>query len=423
MAASLKTVDTDIITLRQISVRSPTNQYIPASKILISDGVGNGYWDSISSIFTVPYDTISDGNGSTMAAKDYGNIVKFSTMGIQGLFSAYVNTSNSTFTFSNAAPNVLVALNTVPTVSRLAAQQMPNSENIVMSSSQSTLKFIGVGDIQLSTVTDLRSVFFSISSFTASGYADISAVARAWPGNVGSTLSTNAGYASFISSLPFSTFHATGEYTGYGWDWSPSLGSNLAMSTVEQYPNFYSTGDVYFSTVSFTVAPFLRYIHPNSTTRMFLEVNPNYFFQRMYLGISTPYNLVKPFSTFVQYESVRGRQILQKASQGAYMMSQQSNAYASNYYNSQIKLELDTAVLSSNAALDGVGGAYYTIYHRIPGGMANLTPDGYCGYNLGPRGGFSNGNAVTLDNYTPLSNSVFLHVYNQSGNAPPMSGP
>jgi hypothetical protein len=358
-----------------------------------------------------------------MIARNVGNVIPFSTMGLQGLFSAYVNMSNSTFTFSNAAPNLLVALNTVPSVSRLAAQQVPNSENIVMSTTQSTLKFIGVGDIQLSTITDLRTVFFSISSFTATGYADLSAVARAWVGNSYSTQSTNAGYASFISSIPFSTFYATGEYTGYGWDWSPCLGSNLAMSTIEQYPNFYSTGDVYFSTVSFTAAPFLRYIHPNSTTKMFLEVNPKYFFQRMYLGISTPYNLVKQFSSFVQYESVRGRQILEKASQGAYMMSQQSNAYASNYYESQIKLELDPAVLSSNAAMDGVAGAYYTLYHRIPAAMANLTPDGYCGYNLGPRGGFSNGNGVNLDNYTPLSNSVFLHVYNQAGGAPPMPGP
>ena len=179
MAASLKSVDTDIITLRQIGIRTPTNQYIPASRVLISDGVGNGYWDSISSVFTVPFDTVSDSVGSTMIARNVGNVIPFSTMGLQGLFSAYVNMSNSTFTFSNAAPNLLVALNTVPSVSRLAAQQVPNSENIVMSTTQSTLKFIGVGDIQLSTITDLRTVFFSISSFTATGYADLSAVARA----------------------------------------------------------------------------------------------------------------------------------------------------------------------------------------------------------------------------------------------------
>ena len=160
------------------------------------------------------------------------------------------------------------------------------------------------------------------------------------------------------------------------------------MSTVESFPNFYSTGDVYFSTVSFTMAPYLRYIKPNSTTKMFLEVNPSYFFQRMYLGTSTPYHLVKEFSTFVQYQSPRtGVQILSQASFGGYMTSQNSNAYSSNYYNTQLKLELDTAILSSNALMDGPYGAYYTLYHRIPGGMANLLSDGYCGYVIGPRSG------------------------------------
>lgn len=423
MAASLRTLDTDIITLRQISVRTPANAYIPASHILISDGGGNGYWDSLSSFTPIPFDTLQDTYGSSMSARTVGSIINFSSIGIQGLFEATVDRQRSTFSFSNSAPNVVVALNTVPVVSRLAAQQMPGGENITMSSSQSTLKFLGVGDIQLSTVTDLRAVFISISSFTASGYADISSVARAWVPYSYSTLSTNAGYASFISSIPFSTFHSVDDYTGYGWDWSSALGSNIPMSTVDQYPN-YSTGDVYFSTVSFTMAPYLRYIQPNSTTKMFLELNPSYFFQRMYLGTSTPYHLIKEFSTFVQYEShTSGRQILVKGSFGGYLTSQSSNAYSSNYYNSQVKLELDTTVLASNALRDGAYGAYYTIYHRIPGAMANLVSDGYCGYTLGTRGGFSNASGVNVDNHSGLQNSVYLHVYNQAGNAAPMMGP
>jgi hypothetical protein len=195
------------------------------------------------------------------------------------------------------------------------------------------------------------------------------------------------------------------------------------MSTIEQYPNFYSTGDVYFSTVSFTVAPFLRYIHPNSTTKMFLEVNPKYFFQRMYLGTST-LNMVKEFSSFVQYESpITGRQILGKASYGGYMFSQNSNAYTSNYYNTQVKLELDPAILTRTAAIDGPYGARYTLYHRIPGAMANLVFDGYCGYNIGPRSGFSNDVIVNVDNHTAPNNGIYLHLYNQAGNAPPMPGP
>jgi hypothetical protein len=421
MAASLRSIDTDLITLRQISVRSGTNGYIPNSHILISNGNGQGYWGSISSISVIPFDTLLDSRGSTMRAANIGSAIPFSTVGIQGLLTSYIDYANSTVTFSNAAPNVLVALNTVPNVSRLAAIQVPGSENITMSSSQSTLKFIGVGDLQLSTVTDLRAVFFSISSFTASGYSDLSGEARAWRGFQYSTLSTNAGYASFTSSIPFSTFYNINEYIGYGWDWSGSLGSNVPMSTVERYPG-YSTGDVYFSTASFTMAPYLRYIHPNSTTKMFLEVNPSYFFQRMYLGNSTPQNLIKEFSTFVQYESPRtGRQLL--TTYGTYMFSQMSNAYSSNYFNTPIKLELNTATLMSNALTDGESGARYTVYHRIPGAMASLVPDGYCGNNIDARGGFSNSQIVNVDNYTAAFNGVYLHVFNQNGNAPPMPGP
>ena len=425
MAASLRSYDTDIITLRQVAVRTPTNGYIPNSFILISDGGGGTSWGSVSSIMVRSFDTVSDATGSTLSAFNIGNVLPISSIGIQGLMNISADIKMSSLTINNQAPNLLVALNTVPIVSRLAAAAVPNSENIIMSTSQSTLKFIGVGDIQLSTVTDLRAVFFSISSFTAQGYSDLSGEARAWRGFSYSTTSTAAGYASFVSSIPFSTFYTTDEGTGagYGWDWSQCLGAGIPMSTVEQYPNYYSTGDVYFSTVSFTMAPFLRYIHPNSTTKMFLEVNPSYFFQRMYLGTSTVH-FIKEFSTFLQYESPRtGRQLLGKSSHANFLTSQQSNAYTSNYYNTAVKLEIDTAVLTSNAAVDGPYGAYYTLYHRIPGAMANLIPDGYCGYNIGPRSGFSNDNIVNVDNFTSINNAVYLHLYNQMGNAPPMPGP
>ncbi|NBV77503.1 hypothetical protein EBR66_05050 [bacterium] len=408
MAASLKTLDSDVITLRQINIRSATNGYIPNRHILISDGIGDAYWNSISSIYANPYDTVADPYGSTLAAKDTNNTLRFRTSGVDGLLNIYVNASNSTLTFSNAAPNTLVSQTSVPIVSRTAAIQMPNSENITMSTSQSTLKFVGVGDIQLSTITDLRTVFFSISSFTSAGYADLSAVGRGWIGYEASSHSTSVGYASFVSSIPYSTTCGA-----VAWDWSRSIGSNIAMSTVEAYPS-YSTGDVYFSTVQFNIAPFIRYINPNSTTRMFLEVNPNYLFQRMYLGKSSPMHLVKNFSSFVQYETTRGPQILEMASQGSYMLSQQSNAYSSNYFNTQVKLELDVNTVARNASLDGVSAGYYTLYHRIPAAMASLESDGYCGQVISGRGGFSNSVYVNVDNYTPLSNAVFLHIYNQN---------
>ncbi len=410
-----------MIMLRQIYIRTYANDFIPNEYILISDGAGAAYWNSISSIYPARYNVVKDPFGSTLEAAVQGNILNVSTMGVQGLFEAYADASTSSLILSNAAPPVQVALNSVPAVTRLAAELVPSPQTLTMSTGQSTLKFIGVGDIQLSTVTDLRAVFVSISSFTASGYADLSAEARAWRGYVYSTNSTSAGYATFLSSIPYSTVF-TNETGSFPWNWTDVVGSNLPLSTVEAYPDYYSTGDVYFSTVSFNMAPYLQYIQPNSTTKMFLEVQPNYYFQRMYLGTSTPYNLVKEFSSFVQYESARGRQILATAATGGQMVSQMSNAYTSNYFNTPLKLELNPHEILSNVAQDGTDAAIYTLYHRIPGAMANLVSDGYCGYVIGPRGGFSNP-TLTYDNRTALANTAFLQVYNQQGAAAPMPGP
>ena len=240
----------------------------------------------------------------------------------------------------------------------------------------------------LTSVGGGATAWVSISSIFNPGY------------NFFSTLSTNAGYASFVSTIP----------SGH---WSSIVTSNLPVSTVEQWPN-YTTGDIYFSTVSFSMAPFLQYIKQDSTTKMILEVNPQYLFPRLFLGTQAPYTLLKEFSTFVQYETVNsGRQIL--ATYGDMLTSQMSNIYTSNVYNTQVKLALDTPTVIRNAMNDGPTGGYYTVYHRIPGGMANLVPDPSCGCGttIGTRGGFSNENGITVNNNTQLLNGVFLHVYNQ----------
>jgi hypothetical protein len=420
MASGYQTLDTNSILLRNIYAKYPSNGTIPSRYILIADGAGGTNWDSVSSITPLGYTAVVDPSGNKMYAGEVGNELRVSTVGVGGLFGASVDFVTSTFTLSNGTPNLLVGQTSVPAVSRIAASIVPSPENIFYSTTQSTLKFLGVGDLQLSTVADLRAVFFSISSFSAKGYADLSAETRAWRPYVYSTNSTSAGYATFISSLPVSSLF-TSPYGPEGWDWASSLGTGLRLSTVEAYPN-YTSGDALFSTVSFNMAPFMRYIHPNSTTKMFLEMQPNYFFPRMFLGTSTPYTLMKEFSTFVEYQSpLYGRQILGSAVHGGYMTSQQSNAYASNYFNSPLKLELDTAALASNYLRDAYH-ANYTVYHRIPGAMAALSNDGYCDYLIGTRGGFSNA-TPTYDNMTSRSNAVFLHVYNQQGAAPPMPGP
>lgn len=409
MSSSLQTIDTDVITLRRIYARTSFNAYIPSSHILIANGRGLAYWNSVSSIFPISsFNAVRANNGYTFYADQFNNILNVSTTGIRGLLDTYVDSNTSTLMLSNSAPPVAVALTTVPNVSRLAAELVPNAQILNFSTGQSTLKFIGVGALQLSTVTDLRAVFFSISTFSAGGYADLSAEARAWRPYAYSTNSTSAGYATFVSSVPFTA----------------SLGSDIPVSTVEQYASDYPTGDFYFSSVSVNMQPFYRYLQPNSTTRVLLEVRPNYFFDRLYRGTSSPYSLIKPVSSYVQYNGIStGRTIFPASATTDYMTSQSSNLYESNYYQGPLMLQLDTPMLMSNLLIDGPTG-YLTLYHRFPGGMAQLMDDPDCGCDkvIGGRGGFSNP-AMVYDNRTAAQNSVFLHVYNQQGAAAPLPGP
>jgi hypothetical protein len=363
----------------------------------------------MSSIYAISsFNVVRGNNGYSFYADHFNNVLNVSTTGIGGLLEAYVDPATSTLMMSNSAPPVAVALTAVPNVSRLAAELVPNGQILTFSTGQSTLKLIGVGDLQLSTVTDLRAVFFSISSFSASGFADLSAEARAWRPYTYSTNSTSAGYATFVSSVPFTA----------------DLGSNIPVSTVEQYSSDYPVGDFYFSSVTLNMQPFYRYLQPNSTTRMLLEVRPNYFFDRLYRGTSSPYSLVKPVSSYVEYNGLStGRIVLPASLTTDYMTSQSSNLYESNYYQGPLLLQLDTPMLMSNLLIDGPAG-YYTLYHRFPGGMAQLMDDPDCGCDkvIGGRGGFSNA-GLTYDNRTATQNSVFLHVYNQQGAALPLPGP
>ena len=401
-------IDTSVITLRRIQIRSPGNTFIPQSQVLISDGGGNAYWSSISTILPIStFNRVRANDGNFLNADISFNTLNVSSTGIQGLFDTYIDPLTQTLMLSNAAIGVQVNETSVPQVTAPYAIVPPTPTNLTFISGRSTLKFLGVGDVQLSTVSDQRAVFISISTFTSAGYIALSGEVLARKQYVNSTFSTNNGYASFISSL------STSSGGPGGWNWNSFYGSNIPLSTSEVYPN-YTTGDVYFSTVTFTMSSFIGYVNPNSTTKMFLEVHPSYMFQRSLMGSQgNNYTLIKPISTFIQYTSpttnITSR--LPESHCEVNMTSQQSNTWTSNYFDTPIKLEMNTTTVRNNFAVDG-GSGYYTLYHRIVGGMAELISDGYCAYLIG-RSGFSN-QTPTYDNRTPGRNGVYLHIYNQA---------
>jgi hypothetical protein len=401
-------IDASVITLRRIQIRSSGNTFIPQSQVLISDGGGNAYWSSISTILPIStFNRVRANDGNFLNADLSFNTLNVSSTGIQGLFDTYIDPLTQTLMLSNAAIGVQVNETSVPQVTVPYAIVPPAPTNFTFISGRSTLKFLGVGDVQLSTVSDQRAVFMSISTFTSAGYIGLSGEVLARKQYINSTFSTNHGYASFISSL------STSSGGSGGWNWNSFYGSNIPLSTSEVYPN-YTTGDVYFSTVTFTMSSFIQYVNPNLTTKMFLEVNPNYMFQRSLMGSQgNNYTLIKPISTFIQYTSPTTNITLHlpESHCEVNMTSQQSNTWTSNYFDTPIKLEINTTTVRNNFAIDGNNG-YYTLYHRIVGGMAELISDGYCAYLIG-RSGFSN-QTPTYDNRTPGRNGVYLHIYNQA---------
>jgi hypothetical protein len=335
------------------------------------------------------------------------NTLNVSTTGIQGLLETYCDPATSSLVLSNAAPDIRVSEGSIPYVSLPFAEDPPSSSYITMSTGQSTLKLLGVGDIQLSTIADQRAVFFSISSFTSAGYSTISGELANQISYTASTFSTNRGLASFVSSLPMATTGA------YGWNWNAFYGSNIPLSTAEAYPN-YTTGDVYWSTIKMSMKNWIDYIDPHSTTKIFLEITPGYIFPRQLLGSTGPeYTLTKPISSFIQYTSPTTSitHHLPESHCEMYMTSQMSNVYTSNSFTTPLKLELNAGTVLSNYAVDGNAG-YYTLYHRMVGGMAELIGDGSCSYTIG-RSGFSNANPK-YDNRTAKQNGVYMHIYNQA---------
>lgn len=395
-----KTLDTDIISLRQIYAKTALNQPIPADHVLLTNGDGSTRWDSVSSIYIISsFNQLKGSTGPTLFADDNTQLINISTSGPPGLLRSYIDLSSEALMLSNTPPPIGISQRPVPTVNSSIALNPPN---LVTIANYSTVNFIGVRDILLSTIAGVPgvppAVFVSISSFTSEGYSSISGEAFAWRPFVYSTLSTAAGLASFVSTIPVT--------------WTANVGTNLPLSTIEAYPN-YSTGDVYFSTASFNMSSYVKYIKPGST-KMFLEVNPTYMLPRFLIGTQEYPNLIKNISTYIQYKTptMGSPFILPSTVTSDLITSQQSNVYTSNYFTKNMMLPLDATVVANNWLADGTSG-YYTLYHRIPGGMAALVSGDSCGFSIGPRSGMSN-QAPTYDNQTPLQNGTFMHVYNQT---------
>jgi len=376
MAGNRKTVDTDSIYVRELFARTALNQRIPSGQVLISNGDNSTRWDYLqpSTFHTVTLGGVAlnaDNNLSTLLISTSGTLI-----------NTYADLSAQTLMIQSVPPTL--GFSYAPSVDASAIIIPSNINNY------SSVKFIGVGDILLSTVSSAAStpaVFISISSFTSANYSSISGEAYSWRPYIYSVLSTAQTLPTFVSTIP--TCWPTGIQN---------------LSTAEAYPNF-SNGDTYFSSVSINMSNYIGYIQPGAT-KVILEVQPTYLLPSFYLGNEAYPTLLKSISSYIQYRGNVSTFIISDSQNTDTITSQQLSG--SNYFNKPIKLPIDSGVITSNWIVDGASG-YYTLYHRIPGGMANLNPGGPCGcHTIGYRGGMN----MERPTYVNMTSAAFMGIYN-----------
>jgi hypothetical protein len=380
-------IDTDVIQVRTVYARTPTNGFIPSSHILIANGDGSTRWNSVSSIFPVSsFRTIKGNTPTTFSADLSYNLLQISTTGVRGILESYVDPVTSTLMLSNALPPFAVSLGSVPNVNLIAATNVPNAQLLTQVTGNSTIKYLGVGDIQFSTVTSQNAMFLSISSFTSAGYSTISGETFAWRPTLYSTLSTAYSRPSYISSIPF----ATGLN---GWNW----GSNLPFSTAA------GSRDMYFSSITFNLDSVVPRIDltRTSSTKIFIEYNPLLLMSSMFLGQGPP---IKEVSTFIQMENgPSGRVIFQESMTTNYMLSQQwASSSNLNYFNTPMKLEINPYTsLLTNYRLNNNNTINLTLYHRFVDGAADAVSTGLSNVSL-------------ISNLTAKKGGLYLNLINQS---------
>jgi predicted RND superfamily exporter protein len=204
-------------------------------------------------------------------------------------------------------------------------------------------------------------MFVSISSFTSVGYSTISGETFSWRPTLYSTLSTTAGFASFISS---SSVLVPGT--------NPPVG--VPMST--------SGNDLYFSSVTFSTNHLMKYLdtHRTSSTRMFVELQPSFFFPPLYQVSGGDSNVVKEISSYLQLETViSGRVVFETSVNTRYITSQITDTNLSNYFNTPMRMEINPYEIASNVDRNSPSTVNLTVYHRIVNGLSNVANPGFLG--------------------------------------------
>jgi hypothetical protein len=376
-----KAASIERLRVQDLFVRTASNGLIPNKHILISNGDGSTYWNSVSTIFPVSsFKTVIGGDSplSTFSADVNYNVLLVSTTAIPNTFASYVDPTTSSLMLSLNFPPLVVSGGSVNNITNTF--NVPNSNAMAAQSLTSTVKFYGTRDIIFSTVNTQQAVYIAISSFSAAGYSTIYGEMQNNPKVSVSSFSTVFGSPqslSFVSSIPF------------------TLADGGAMST--------SGTSLYTSSLQFDAGHIAKYVNMSTlNTKICLEYYPNYIFPTMVNESDTMNTMssIKPITSFLQ--GANG-QVYPETSNVRYMTSQQISTPTyqralSNVYTDTIKMDVNPYTLSTSVG--NVPNLKLAMYHQIEN----------C-YNNSPSNVTLTSN-VYLNN-TLSTNGLYLHVYNQ----------
>lgn len=327
MASSRKTLDVDIITLRQVNIRGSNNSIIPSSSVLLSDGRGGTYWSYISTAGNYPSfnqiqvnsnlytatptnrtfvfqagDGIGFTDGGPGSNTAYIYAKAFQTVTVPGLSSIYAYSNdvmNSNLFFStvggmnistDTTTNTLyfrAAINTINIIqntSTIASSYVGLPSTILpITAARSTLSFIGIGDVFINSDVNLNTLAIGVNGYSQQSYVDLSrnivGFQSTMLGTASTTyiskhdLSTSLSNISTMDGSNISTISFQNSYANY----NSIVGSTLST--------FSTQTQIYYSSLLVSTTQQVSSI--STSTYFSISTLSSYFFQLNQSTIST----------------------------------------------------------------------------------------------------------------------------------------
>ncbi len=296
---------------------------------------------------------------------------------------------------------------------------------------------MGTKDIQFSTISSpQRAIYVSISTFTSEGYLGLSGeisslrgLSTTIPYHFRSTFLLNASNSyprignlstSYVGDFtatyvgpnpPLNVTCTPTSSIGFPYSAAGLRGGNIIQSfqevigattytvNITEKPNTYN-GDVYFSTLTFSMAPFSTFINRNNSTSIVLSYTPTYLFT----GYSTSGSVgtINPigFSTFI----TAGNEVI-PTTQTDDVVYFTNTPLNQNFYKANLNITLTKANVVPRYTCT------FTVNHYMPGalgGYSNANPSVWppTSYNF-TRTGLS---SITLNAATPARNSAYITI-------------